>query len=413
MSKFFSYFSEISVKVKNLKRQAYKSRRSLKRSFENADYWGNKKLRLENEPPEFYLNRHLQDTAFGNTKKCSRCSTNSGSAIELKHDHEYFQASDIQFPDLLEHRRMGKVWICQSCLKIEDSSANSKRSVFRIKRRFDEQKEEFVYYPSLHREENEEEQFYETGPNPDDKFAFPTTIESLDSYEDNPNLQLKTLSSCVAQQMLYSGKEISYQVVEKVYENQLRKYKQAKEAGEIYSARIVDKEAKIISHVKQCALDNRIVGSSAYKSSKNVEVQKKMVQFGSNCLFLEVSVPFSSSITATALVNEGEVVTISYEGSESQELKKKYQVHLGEQFIVETVNKNLRTIIQAMDQTQTAGARSVSLRICRTTLTKKPESKIEMSPPTFHSWISFATHSSKILFGVLPQTSTPKDFILR
>ena len=97
-----------------------------------------------------------------------------------------------------------------------------------------------------------------------------------------------------------------------------------KEAGEIYSARIVDKEAKIISHVKQCTLDNRIVGSSAYKSSKNVEVQKKMVQFGSNSLFLEVSVPCSSSVEATSLVNEGKVITISYEGSESQELAKKY-----------------------------------------------------------------------------------------
>ena len=224
---------------------------------------------------------------------------------------------------------MGKVWICQNCLKSKNATTNSERSMFRIKRRFDEQKEEFVYFPSLNYEENGAEEFYGTGPNVNDKFAFPTTVESLDSFGDNQNIQLKTLSSWQAQQMLYSGKEVSFEDVAKVYENQLRKYKQVKEAGEFYSARIVDKEAKIISHVKQCTLDNRIVGSSAYKSSKNVEVQKKMVQFGSNSLFLEVSVPCSSSIEATSLVNEGKVITISYEGSESQELGKKYHVHLG------------------------------------------------------------------------------------
>ena len=54
-----------------------------------------------------------------------------------------------------------------------------------------------------------------------------------------------------------------------------------------------------------------------------------MAQFGSNCLFIEVHIPFSSSVEATTLVNEGQVVTISYAGSESQELEKHYHLHLG------------------------------------------------------------------------------------
>ena len=35
--------------------------------------------------------------------------------------------------------------------------------MFRIKRRFDEQKEEFFYFPSLNYEENVAEEFYGTG----------------------------------------------------------------------------------------------------------------------------------------------------------------------------------------------------------------------------------------------------------
>ena len=325
----FLYYSEICVQIKKLKRQGYKSRRSLKRSLDNATHHALKKQKLQNEPPEYFLNRHLQDTAFGNTKRCFKCSSNSGSAIQLKETDEYFQSSDTQFGDLLAHRRMGKVWICQICLKNKDDSTQTERSMFRMRRRFDEVKEEIVFYPSLQSDEDEGAEAEETCPDVQDKFAFPTSIESLDSFEDLQNLQLKTLSSTEVQQMLYGEQEISVFSVEKVYENQVRKYKSAKEAGEIFSARIEDAEAKIISHVKQCILDNRISGSSAHKSAKNIEVQKKMAQFGSTCLFIEVHIPFSSSVEATTLVNEGQVITISYAGSESQELEKHYHLHLG------------------------------------------------------------------------------------
>ena len=294
----------------------------------NAEEYENKKRKLQNVAPEYFLNLHLQETVYGNIKKCFKCLSNSASAVELKEDDDYLENSAIQFSDLLGQRRNGKVWICQTCFKGQDEVENQAQSVFKMKRRFDEDHDTFTFYPALRREHEEEhEDLNEVIPKVEDKFAFPSSIESLESFDGNEVLKLKSLSSYEVQKMLHSEDAVSFAAVEKLYENQLKKYQRMKEAGDMFSAQIIDKESRIISHLKQCDLDKRIVGSSSHKSSKNAEVQWKMSQFGSNCLFVEVDVPYNSSVEVTVLVNEGKVITVSYEGNECQELRKQYHVH--------------------------------------------------------------------------------------
>ena len=121
------------TKITNLKRQGYKSRSSLKRKLETAAKADKKRIRLENEGEEHFLNCLLQETMFANIRKCVKCMSNVISATEIDQDHEMVANGSIQIENLQVHRRSGKLWLCKFCSEKDKSVSKEKSNIFVMK----------------------------------------------------------------------------------------------------------------------------------------------------------------------------------------------------------------------------------------------------------------------------------------
>ena len=134
----------VMTKVQNLKRSGYKSRQSLKRAFENASAAANKRKKRNNEPMETFCNALLRDTTYLNYKKCANCLCNLTSAVDVDEESE-LRIRLFDFKTLEANKRMEKIWLCQFCMRNEDSTI--KKSIFKIVSNMMEDK--VVYHPVL------------------------------------------------------------------------------------------------------------------------------------------------------------------------------------------------------------------------------------------------------------------------
>ena len=135
----------VMTKVQNLKRSGYKSRQSLKRAFENASAAANKRKKRNNEPMETFCNALLRDTTYLNYKKCANCLCNLTSAVDVDEESEVCVTGLFDFKTLEANKRMEKIWLCQFCMRNEDSTI--KKSIFKIVSNMMEDK--VVYHPVL------------------------------------------------------------------------------------------------------------------------------------------------------------------------------------------------------------------------------------------------------------------------
>ena len=184
------------TKINNLKRQAFKSRTSLKRKFENAGSKNEKRRKLEGETEEHFLHTLLKETMFANVKKCAKCQCNcsSYSATEVTEDQLDGNA------DIMVSRRFGKFWLCKFCIDTEKNHPHDVRersSTFKMKASIID--DQTYFRPTLIRAEDEDEMedTEEMSPvqvphlNPVCKVSFPVDSKCLDSYPQD--IQLKSL----------------------------------------------------------------------------------------------------------------------------------------------------------------------------------------------------------------------------
>ena len=317
----FSFFSCVMRKVNNLKRQGYNSRTSLKRKLETAAHADKKRKKQENEGESHFINRLLHETMFANTKKCIKCSSNVNLATEV--------SEDLTNEDL-PNRRDGRFWLCKFCLEKDESIVVTKSQQFTMQEIISEGMT--VYTPKfigaagdvVEDEGNNDDQ-HPVVIDPCSKILFPVGTESLHSF--SPNVQLKSLSGFQVQQLLHKGNVLTSENLSLLYEHQLHKYKKSKSRQDLFVAKIVDTENKILANAKPCSTDKKISGSALWKSKQDQNVISKMDQLGSYALFIEINLPVKTSVAASVLCQDAKVISVKMVGGMTQELQRVYEVH--------------------------------------------------------------------------------------
>ena len=321
--------SAVIKKISNLKKQEYKSRRSLERQFETAKAKSKKKAKLSSATPEDYLNKHLQQTAFSNYKKCCNCLCNLISAEEV------FETTDIvqnhyDIEVFSHHRRANKYFLCNFCRVKKECVPEIANSCFSMTGV--EADNKIVFVPGFAPISAESD---EIGLQPllqsygkDIKVMFPAAVSSIQSFQNN--IPSKKLNSFEVQNLLYGNQIINNELLANIYHHQLSKYLSLEKFGDLFTGQVEDYENKIVSNLEHCnGLENNIRASFKSDFNRRNEVHRKIAQFGNFCLFLSTEVPVDHQTVATNLLQRGFVVTTSYSGKESQEMDRIYFVHRG------------------------------------------------------------------------------------
>ena len=320
------------IKINNLKRQAYKSRTSLKRKFENASSKAEKRRKLETKDESIFLHSLLKDTMFTNSKKCVLCHSNTNSAVEINEDHELFTRGTLDVENARMHKRFAKFWICKFCSEKNESDTMSaeKSSIFELNAsRVDDVT---LICPKLiplgDGVELEGENSQTQAPaivDPTSKISFPVGSESLDSFPTD--LQLKSQSGFQIQKLLHNGNDLTIDTLSTLYEHQLNKYKKSKARQDLFVGKVLNEETRTLKSAKLCSSDKKLSGSSAWSHKQESDVLWKMYQLGSFALCVEVNFPLNSSTMASVLTQEGKVISVEMIGGVSQEFNRVYQVH--------------------------------------------------------------------------------------
>ena len=319
--------SAVMKKVMNLKRQEYKSRRSLERHFQTSSKAAeNKKARLQKETVDDYLNKHCHQTAFSNFKRCCNCLCDLSSAEEVSKDTDIVQ-NIYDFETFAHHKRADKYFLCQFCRLKKETVPELGNSCFIMKGLEDNNK--IVFVPEMKPVEHDEInlQPFLQSYNKNIKVMIPTSTKSIASFKEK--VPRKKLSSFQIQNILYGNKFIDNEMLGHIYHNQLTKYLNLENYGDLFQGEIADYEKKILFNLEHCSLENNIRGSSKWKYNRDNEVHKKLAQFGRFCVFLAVEIPVDHQTVATRLIQKGFVVTTNYNGAASQELNRVYLVHQG------------------------------------------------------------------------------------
>ena len=318
------------MKIRNLKRQSYKSRQSLKRKFENASSKSDKRRKLESKDEGNFLHSLLRDTMFTNAKKCILCHSNTNSATNINEDHELFTGGTLDVENASIHRRFDKFWICKFCSdKNESNTLRAEKSgIFELNAsRVDDVT---LICPKLIsvgddvEEENSQTQSLAI-IDPTSKISFPISSESLDLFPTD--LQLKSQTAFQIQKLLHNGNDLDIDTLSTLYEHQLNKYKKSKARQDLFVGKVLSEESRTLKSAKLCSSDKKLSGSSAWSSKQESDVLWKMYQLGSFALCIKVDIPFNPSTMASVLTQEGKVISVEMIAGVSQEFKRVYQVH--------------------------------------------------------------------------------------
>ena len=322
--------SAVIKRVSNLRRQEYKSRRSLERQFESSKAKEKKKARLETVTTEFYLNEHLQQTAFSNFKKCCNCLCDLSSAEEVTKDTDIVR-TEYEFESLSHYRRAGKLFLCRFCKIRKENIPEFENSCFAMTGLEEESK--IVFVPDMPPANTEDPDGRNLQPllqfiGKNVKVMVPAAIDSLRTFPNN--VPSKKLSSFEIQHILSGNKNLDAKLLASIYENQVSKFQSLDKFCDLFTGEIEDNAGKTVTNLKPCSgLEKKIRGSIKSDLTRNEEVHKKIAQYGKFCLFLSTEIPVGHQTVATNLMQRGFVVTTSYSGEASQELNRKYFVHQG------------------------------------------------------------------------------------
>ena len=113
-----------------------------------------------------------------------------------------------------------------------------------------------------------------------------------------------------------------------MYENEVYKYKRAAISGALFVGVYDPNVPGSLSAVNNLVMDGNITSSKTWCSRELSRMQLRMEQFGMFCFFVSIKVPkFCLDVIATALINEGQVVTIDKTGSSWGEFRVSYYLH--------------------------------------------------------------------------------------
>lgn len=327
-------------KVINLRRTGYKSRRSLSRAVENVSAKKKKVSELQKEPPETFLNSHLQRTLFSNYRTCIGCFSNVSAADEVTPDSDCVKSGLYSVEDKKYLQRFGKYWICKHC-QSEEENLPAQDPLVNMALVLHEDQNTFFPKVVAAGEEDEAEGGHAAGDEVDGQdqdhvfdatkrtsIMLPSSTECLKSFKVHPDM--KSLSSYQVQSLIYGPDSVSHQAAALIFQHQLLKYHRAKNNGDLFFGKVESIQTKTLTGVQMCSQENKIVGSDGYRRSQLQDLSWKREQHGNLCLKVSVKFPLNDETSqATSLVQRGLVLTANLSGNEMGEMRRSYFVHTG------------------------------------------------------------------------------------
>ena len=307
---------EIVKRRKKLKRDLAQSRTTAARKLE---YKKKKEKDASNKTTFSSLNDFHKNMMFINYKHCVICRANFGglSAREIKPNDELNEELDLNSPEKLKMRRFQKFFICSSCQakKVE----NYRQNIVNLAEIIDQNEDEIIFFPT-----QEAVQVLDTETIHQKKIfmMIPTTMEATKLVSEAELSKYKQRKVTE----IYQSQNLKRSQLAAIYENEMFKYRT--DSNDHFSAIIRNLENKTLSKVEKLPHNFRIPGSVGWMSLKTNEIKARKEQYGNLFLTIKIDLPAQSpNVIATALMNEGIVITADQIGCSTGVSEVKYKVH--------------------------------------------------------------------------------------
>ena len=279
--KYFDKFDVNSVeallkKLETLQRMLRPSR--VNRKLEMSQRKANRESVTENKQEHELLNTFRQDTSLVNIYHCYKCGSNFNHS---RYRVNPIKAENIEAEALdMSRRRFQKFYICHRC---ENSTASCESNAFQSQITETHDFVIFKHYLSSNVDGETETHSNDSICSSKNIICFmPSTVDCIDnnhknvkSRSDNPGI-------------IYNPCAEIKDILAKIYENEVHKYKNAKLFGDRYSGVLGDKGQKVLKRTEKFISDASIVGSSNWKSHQFDNINARIQQLGSVCLFISV-----------------------------------------------------------------------------------------------------------------------------
>ena len=314
---------KITEAVSKLKRSSTKSRGKEARIQEHEKEKRRKEIRTTEE---MSLNEFRHSTALSNYAKCLFCKSNRLlTEVTIVEEDEILNMEEMKDIDFKTLRRAEKYFRCSSCTQNNPKSFHFPDNlIIRMEPRQEDGCTKLVPTVTQNLVSNDEQR--EVLPAENTTVFFPCNIDSVDFAPAVPVKSVKEIPLLV-----YNSEEkFSMKDLATLYQNHLSRFKSAKVTGDLFSGRMKNVEEKLLSNVKKISSAIRIQGSDEWVDARWVDVSEMLRQLGKLALKVEVKLSNKSpAVVATVLMQQGVVISTTFEGDATQEQKINYMVHTG------------------------------------------------------------------------------------
>ena len=312
-----SDLEEISKKISKIKRSFQQSRQSLIRKLNESEKQKlSRKKDFEQKTMESSLNDYRSCIQFGNYRLCFKCLTNSTDSMseEVKIGSDIYEREDLGDISKQKLLRFEKFWICSACKTEEGRIIHESR----IDMKHLNVHGRTVFIPDNNSNESVDEVLNRK------TIFFPRTIEALKDITKSETL--KKAEALITK--INQTKPIDIEDVKLLYENEVSKYKARRDLCKRVKGKCISNDVKKLQIIKKCDEIFTVTGSSNWYQNQLSNMVCRMEQNGSICYHVEISFPIICLETiATALLQDGYVVTITKHGKPTTELITQYWVH--------------------------------------------------------------------------------------
>ena len=275
-----------------------------------------KRIEKEEKKTEIDLiNDHRSQTSFSNVLQCYKCGTNYSLSSKRVIEVQLVEGELLTNPNIMRTRRFEKFHQCAAeCPKGGISLSIEPRTL--------EDDRNILLYPAPRTDDGHllPAAFGEVK---NITCLLPANISSLDCFDLN---KVKSRQQSVG--LLYQVNPDIRVLYSAITENELSKYKSLKLFGDRFEAVVLDSTSRVLKNAEKVVNDSSIVASETWRSLNLRHMIHRVDQLGSVCLQIIVKLPVNANdVSASLLIQEGDVVTVDFVSNSSNERECQYFIH--------------------------------------------------------------------------------------
>ena len=311
-------------KIYNLKRNLQGSRTAVARKLE----YENKKEKAKIlKSMVSSINDYKLSVLYSNFKLCVICLGNfcETSARVIQVDEDIYEEEKLENDDKQFLRRHEKFNICYKCEKKKQSNNKAIDEIEGKKKEVSLSEfttaDRRIFYPSNESEERENHDLL----NQNICLMWPRVSSAIKIIGKDK----KVTEQNIEIEKLYRNDPLSIYDLDRLYENEIHKYKYFENSTSLYVAQIQDVNTKTLSAIEKVKSEFGITGSDDWVNVQQTQFQERQSQQGHIYITVKIELPLNSiDLIATALIQDGYVITNNTYGLGTGEFIVKYLMHL-------------------------------------------------------------------------------------